>query len=207
MSDLDLVLYLDSKLNTGLWLTSSFRVCYFKPFPTDFYPEILANLPSDKFYTPLPHEDAVRLDGTSTRTVVSLDKIPSLFWQALNIAFCSPALEEVLRKYLAFEGRVKPVARLFRDFTGYKINPHPDSSKKAATIQFYLPSDDSQTELGTSIYYKNSDGSFTETVKLPFLPNSAYAFKVTEKSWHGTNLPSFSKPRDSLILTYYKDNK
>jgi hypothetical protein len=85
---------------------------------------------------------------------------------------------------------VRAVARLLRDFAGYRISPHPDSSKKACTVQFYLPSDDSQSDLGTSFYSRNADGSFVEEHKLPFLPNTGYGFKVSDNSWHGCRLPS-----------------
>jgi hypothetical protein len=126
------------------------------------------------------------------------------FWKDLHVVLCSTGVQELFREYMGFEGSVHAVARLFRDFSGYKINPHPDSSKKACTVQFYLPSDNSQVELGTSFYDQNG-GTFDEIIKIPFLPNTGYAFKVTENSYHGANLPKFTKPRDTLILTYYKD--
>ncbi len=174
-------------------------VCYFKVFPDDYYPFILDNLPSSKLYKELLHEDTM----PGTRMVLPLEEAPP-FWRELSKVLCGAEIENTFRSEVGFTGPVRAVARLFRDFKGYKILPHTDSSKKACTAQLYLPSDDTQEDLGTSFYSKNEDGSFKEERKLPFLPNTGYCFKVTNSSWHGTNFQIMTKPRDSLIITYYR---
>ena len=93
---------------------------------------------------------------------------------------------------------------LLRDLTGYRITPHPDTPIKACTIQIYLPFDESQCELGTSFYRKLEDGSLELARTLEYRPNTAYCFTVTNDSWHGTVFEDFTKPRNSLTLTYYK---
>jgi hypothetical protein len=197
--------HLDDQLSGERWFTRPFRVCYFKPFPDEMYSQVLENLPDNDCYQELPHEDAMRSDGTSTRTVLLLDERAPPFWRELSSVLCGPDVEEVFWRNLGFDVPVRAVCRLFRDFAGYRIAPHPDSSKKACTVQFYLPSSDSQYELGTSFYSRNADGSFVEVNRLPFLQNTGYCFKVKDNSWHGTDLKPFERPRDSLILTYYKD--
>jgi hypothetical protein len=199
-----LIDHLNKKLNDGLGFSHPFKVYYFQPFPAEFYDHVLENLPEKGCYKYLHHEDATRCDGTSTRTVMVLDGHAPPFWRDLSLILCSSEVERVFRRYLGFVGPVRASARLLRDFAGYKISPHPDSSKKACTVQFYLPANDSQSDLGTSFFSRNADGSFVEEHKLPFLPNTGYCFKVAENSWHGTNFQGLKEPRNSLLITYYK---
>jgi len=196
--------HLDKSLKQDRGFSSPFKVCYFTPFDDEFYQSVLANLPGDECYQDLPHEDAMRPDGTSTRTALLLDKFAPPFWRELSSVLCGAEVEGIFRQALGFAGPVRAVARLLRDFAGYRISPHPDSSKKACTVQFYLPADDTQADLGTSFYSRNADGSFIEARKLPFMPNTGYCFKVADNSWHGCNFAVLDRPRDSLILTYYR---
>lgn len=66
------------------------------------------------------------------------------------------------------------------------------------------PADDSQRELGTLFYWRLADGFFETTRTLEFRPNASYCFTVTENSWHGTAFGAFAKPKNSLMLTYYR---
>jgi hypothetical protein len=168
------------------------------------YSAILEKLPPTDCYKDLPHQDAMRADGTSTRTVLLLDTHAPPFWRDLASVLCGAEIEEIFRRSLGFDQAVRAVARLLRDFAGYRIAPHPDSSKKACTVQFYLPANGAQLDLGTSFYSRNADGTFTEVHKLSFLPNTGYGFKVSENSWHGSNFQVMKEPRDSLIITYYR---
>lgn len=200
-----LVAHLDAHLGTDRGFFTPFRVHYFDAFPAEFYRFALSAMPPRDQYRDLPHEDAMRPDGTSTRKVLALDKSAPAFWCDLGAILCSTEVEEIFRRHVGFAGPVRPIARLLRDFAGYRIAPHPDSKKKACTVQIYLPADESQVALGTSFYSRrDDDGSFVEARKLPFLPNTGYCFKVTDASWHGADFPPFTKPRDSLIITYYK---
>ncbi|GEM_PF-2447649 len=39
---------------------------------------------------------------------------------------------------------------------------------------------------------------------MPFLPAAGHAFAVNARSWHGVDAaPAHTKPRNSLLLTYY----
>lgn len=181
-----------------------FKICYFSPFTPKLYPFILKNLPDDDCYVDLYHQDAVRADGTNSRAALLLDQNAPPFWHQLSDLLCSKKVEDIFREQLGFEGPAHAVVRLLRDFNGYKISPHQDSSKKLCTVQFYLAENDEQIDLGTSFYSQNVNGTFLEHHKLKFMPNTGYCFKVSDVSWHGCNFKVLEKPRNTLILTYYK---
>ena len=83
-------------------------------------------------------------------------------------------------------------------------------------MMIYLPRDESQRDLGTSLYkvrpslkaLQSKDGWFTEVKRFPFLPNSGFAFAVSnswkKKSWHGRErLREDAGVRNSLVTTFY----
>lgn len=177
-----------------------FEVRYFTPFPEELYEDVIDNLPKDEFYKDLPHQDA----PLGSRKVFIIDQNASVFWRELSATLRNESVEALFKEHLGFIGAATAVVRLFRDFSGYKIAPHPDSSKKLCTVQFYLPKNDRQAELGTSFYSRTSDGAFFEEYKLQFLPNTGYCFKVSDTSWHGCDFKILEEPRNTLILTYYK---
>lgn len=105
-----------------------------------------------------------------------------------------------------------PRPGLFRDTAGYRITPHPDTPLKIVTMQFYLPRDDSQRTLGTTLYRPNTtwgrvlnplSGKYVPVTKIPFMPNSGYAFAVTRDSWHGRAKIVGEHGERHTILTFY----
>jgi hypothetical protein len=107
---------------------------------------------------------------------------------------------------------------LFHETQGYSIKPHPDTRKKVVTMQVALPGDDSQRDLGTEFYRRSLHPSdwlreprgFQVAKRMPFLPNTAYAFSVLNtfslKSWHGkTAIPGALGERNSLLNIWYQD--
>ena len=108
-----------------------------------------------------------------------------------------------------------PRPALYRDEAGYKITPHPDSPLKIVTVQFYLPTDNSQRNLGTSLYRSRTGmeriaaplaGKFKTVRQFDFIPNSGYAFGVTQDSIHGRPPISGKKGlRHSILLFYLRD--
>ena len=105
-----------------------------------------------------------------------------------------------------------PRPGLYRDEAGYQITPHPDTPLKIVTMQFYLPRDASQESLGTSLYVPKSkvkramtpwSGKYVPVKKFPFLPNTGYAFAVTQNSWHGRERIDGSCGDRYSILTFY----
>jgi hypothetical protein len=154
------------------------------------------------------------------------------FWTGVQQALCDDALRrklfEILQRDLAYRfgfsdpsqareipARAEP--RLCRDLDTYEIAPHPDGRQKIVTMQIYLPRDRSQIELGTALYRRRFPtlrgltswhGRFRKVKQFPFLPNSAYAFVVSnglwKKSWHGREaIPAGSGVRNSLFNTFY----
>jgi hypothetical protein len=104
-----------------------------------------------------------------------------------------------------------------RDIADYKLKPHPDGQPRVVTGQFYLPRNGSQHALGTSIYEKArfidrlSGKRFREVKRLPFVPNSGYAFAVNDcrqrQSYHGRELiQAGSGVRDSILMSWLSEN-
>lgn len=98
-----------------------------------------------------------------------------------------------------------PVTRFRQDFlavrdaSGFALGPHTDTIKKLATMIFYLPQEyDTRTvTLGTSVYVPRdpaftSDGGkhfplpdFVRVKRVPYQPNTLFAFARTDNSFHG----------------------
>jgi hypothetical protein len=197
--------------------TEPFDHLYFEGiFPEEFYAELLAAIPGPEYFEPLYHRDALRADGSTTRSTFTLEPgslaqlPPRARWplEACRGVFGSDALREallaryegVLRERFrgglpAVEGRVK----LQRDEPGYRISIHPDTSDKVVLLQLYLAPDDAHTEMGTAIYRREGEG-FAKVDTLAFRRNSGYSFARTEASWHGVD--PIGALRHSLTLNY-----
>ncbi len=118
----------------------------------------------------------------------------------------APGLE---RRFGAGYGRVGmycfPV--LTRDLPGYRIGVHADTPWKGMTIQIYLPRDNSIEHMGTVFHKGGSAGSiYPVCTRMPFSPNSGYAFAVAEDTFHSVDtLGEEVQTRDSILLTYFVD--
>jgi len=166
-----------------------------------------------------------------------LDEKSSALWSSIADVLHAKELQELIFKKFApeIEQRVQseskqlqlrrnedgeligfPRPALYHDAAGYKITPHPDTPLKIVTMQFYLPADDSQKELGTSLFRMKSklertmspwSGKFTAVKKFPFLPNTGYAFAVSQNSWHGREtVLGKHGDRFSIITFYLRDD-
>ena len=108
-----------------------------------------------------------------------------------------------------------PKPALVKDLGGYEIAPHRDTRSKIVTMQFYLPDDLSRVDLGTAVYRVrwfrlqnliSPRKRFEKVKQFSFQPNSAYAFAVGGRSWHGREtVPMASGERNSLMLIYYAE--
>jgi hypothetical protein len=116
------------------------------------------------------------------------------------------------------EGYALP--ELFREFSCYRIKPHPDTRRKVVTMQISLPRDNSQPEMGTEFYRRSLNPMHLmreprgfEVVKCtPYVRNSAYAFtvlnKITWKSWHGrSTLPANNVIRNTILNIWYQSQE
>jgi hypothetical protein len=197
-------------------------------FPDDIYAAMLREMPSAADYRALPGRDNVNIldDGTSTR--VKIDLFPEYIrnfperkrevWEVVGRALCSNAVRDAFVRRLApaLERRFGPDYRdtgmfpipiLTRDIPKYRITPHTDTKWKGITVQFYLPPDDSTSHIGTIFHERLPDGSMPKVVKMPFLPNSGYAFAVGSDTWHSADpVGSEVKTRDSILHTYFVDS-
>jgi hypothetical protein len=189
------------------------------PLPPSLYGTVLAALPDDGFYRPLHHHDARLPDGRSARlqfplVPANVDRLPAsprALWRAVAKGLMDRRVVDAFRSVFAqpleaVSGRpaglirLRPYATLFRDLGGYKISVHPDSPRKAITMQLYLPQDETQLHLGT-LFHRAEDGNFPVEHAMRFAPNSGYAFAVTPDSFHSVSpMRPDDRPRNSLMV-------
>jgi hypothetical protein len=207
--------------------------------PDAIYKRLHECFPKESSFEPFAYEKHQSKDGasnrfrfqTSNKKIDELSAESRTFWYSLRSALGSSELQQaVYRKLapgLAFRygidenavGKLKGHAlpEVFRETDGYCIPPHPDTRKKVVTMQLALPTDDSQKSFGTEFYRRSlnpmswlREPRGFETVKrMPFLPNTCYAFavlnKITLKSWHGrTAIDGFLGIRHSLLNIWYE---
>jgi hypothetical protein len=210
-------------------------------FPDELYREILAALPDARLYEEFGYEKHAT-DGASNRGrfVLSSQNLDHLLgrqrslWLGVRDALGAPELKDAvfgrLSQGLAYRFGIPaeaaaavpayPRPELFRETTGYKIKPHPDTRRKLVTMQIALPPDDRQREIGTQFYRRSYNPlamfreprGFDECKRAPFLPNVAYAFVVINslwlKSWHGrTTLPGDVGVRNTILNIWYAQAK
>jgi hypothetical protein len=196
-------------------------------FPDDIYRRMLAAMPLASDYRPMSGRSRGLdlADGTHTR--VKIDLFPEYIralppekrtvWDLVGRALCSQAVKAALVQQLAPSLRRRfgdkfarigmyPVPVLTRDIPGYKIPPHTDTRWKGITVQLYLPHDDAAAHIGTIFHERLPDGGLRKHVQMKFLPNSGYAFAVSDDSWHSADTvgPEVTT-RDSILLTYFVD--
>lgn len=105
---------------------------------------------------------------------------------------------------------------LIKDYEGYQIPPHTDSTKKVISALFYLPEDSSIEHEGTAIYVPKEKGftcnvgvhhnfdDFEKVWTAPFKPNSCLIFARTENSFHGVEITDSSIERNVLLYNINK---
>ncbi len=217
--------YIASKIKDTPLVEQPFDHTVFQDiFPSDYYAEIVGNLPENKGYRNYRHSDAMLPDGTSARLKLDLTadglwhlpKVTRSFLRDFGKRVTSPEVVDAFRKKFqtvleAKTGkpldqiRIHPYPILFRDISGYKISVHPDSHRKAISVQFYLPSDDEQCHLGT-LFHETKERGHDLVKKMEFLPNTGYAFGVTPTSYHSLHpMNEKDKPRNSLMIIFYYD--
>ncbi len=197
-------------------------------FPFDTYSAMMRSMPRGADYQALPGRNGVNLkpDGSSTR--VKIDLFPELvrrlpagqreIWFVVGKALCSVEVRDAFMRKLApglarrFGARhanvgMYPIPVLTRDVSGYEIPPHTDTHWKGITVQLYLPNDDANAGIGTIFHGVEAEGKLTRARTMPFVPNSGYAFAVTDVSWHSANkVGDEVSSRDSILLTYFVDD-
>ena len=188
--------------------------------PAHVYRELLDRLPGDEALDPIIHPDAITADGRRTRYLLDLtyDSLARIapedqdFWEAMIAVFTAPEITQAIVAKFEPELRARfgnalpdlvAVPILYRDYPGYRIGIHPDTARKIATLQFYLPEDESQMHLGTSFHRRTASG-FDRLKTNEFKPNSAYSFVRTEESWHSVDeMGPNENVRNTIALTFY----
>jgi hypothetical protein len=207
--------------------TPFYHLEFDRVFPDDIYAAMLREMPGSADYRALPGRDNVNIleDGTATR--VKIDLFPEYvrnmpaskreLWTVVGKALCSREVRDAFVRRLApaLERRFGPNYRdigmfpipiLTRDVPKYRITPHTDTKWKGITVQFYLPPDDSTKHIGTIFHERRPDGSMPKAVKMPFSPNTGYAFAVGSDTWHSADpVGPEVKTRDSILHTYFVD--
>lgn len=153
----------------------------------DLLPESIANLPSGK-------RPVWEIVGQALRS----EPVRDAFMRKL-----APGLH---RRFGQANVGMYPLPILARDVPGYRIGVHPDTRWKGMTVQIYLPRDDSIEHVGTVFHRRGVDGSYAAALRMPFRPNTGYAFAVGDDTYHSVDTvgPEVST-RDSILLTYYVD--
>ena len=204
-----------------------YHLQFTKVFPDDIYADMIREMPVAGDYRALPGRDNVNIldDGSATR--IKIDLFPEYIrnlpqqkrdlWDVVGRALCSEEVKAAFIRRLApglkrrfgdeyADIGMFPIPILTRDVPKYKITPHTDTKWKGITVQFYLPPDASTEHIGTIFHDKLPDGSMPKTIKMPFLPNSGYAFAVGDNTWHSADpVGPEVKTRDSILHTYFVD--
>ncbi|MGC1178830.1 MAG: hypothetical protein WA884_07370 [Methyloceanibacter sp.] len=188
-------------------------------WPADVYDEMLRLLPPHDVYRPMNIKEWVNAKGVSTRDRCFLPEIldrmdegRASFWRQIWFALTAESLKRLIfgkfKQDIALRLKMPPddvenvpafvSFSLTRDIEDYRISPHPDGWPSVVTAQFYLPVDMSQQDLGTSFYnevpllQRPFLGRYKEIKRMPFVPNSGYAFVVNDlpghRSLHGREL-------------------
>ena len=101
-----------------------------------------------------------------------------------------------------------PIPILTRDISGYGIQVHTDTHRKAITVQIYLPRNDRTAHVGTVFHERIADGSLQRAKQLRFSPNTGYAFAPWNDTFHSVDpVGPEVATRDSILLTYFHDAK
>ena len=196
-------------------------------FPEDIYASMVKAMPVYEDYRPMHgRSKAQNTQGNSTR--VKIDLFPEYIrhlpkgkrevWDIVGRALTSKTVQNAFIRALAPELEKRfganyartgffPIPILTRDIPGYKIKPHTDTHWKGITVQLYLPEDASTSYVGTIFHERLADGSMPKKTQMQFIPNSGYAFSVSDYSWHSADPvgPEVTS-RDSILLTYFVDS-
>lgn len=197
-------------------------------FPADVYSAILDTMPGQANYGEMSgrarHTRAI--DGGSARTridlfpegMIRLPEDKKRVWHAIGQVLRSSEVGEAYIRRLApglekrfgpgFRNvRMYPVPLLTRDVPGYRIGIHTDTGWKGITTQVYLPRDESIRHVGTIFHERKAGTGELVAERLPFSPNTGYAFAVGPDTYHSVDsVGPEVQTRDSILLNYFVDD-
>tara|TARA_B100000965_G_scaffold403013_1_gene430229 strand:- start:492 stop:1187 length:696 start_codon:yes stop_codon:yes gene_type:complete len=172
--------------------------------PDHIYDDFIHQLPETQHYTPLMHKKTL-VNGQPTRYEIALNRIPQNNGSTKKIVdfFYSSTFKDAVLKKFDVAIQVQPYPHLYRDLSGFQLPPHTDIPEKTITFGFYLPKDDRFEASGLDLF-EQAGSSFSPIKKIKYLPNTAFAFLRSGKSWHGaSHKPECIYERNSLFVTFY----
>ena len=181
-------------------------------FPDAFYDEIQDALPAEIMYSGIEGKYKGRRFNDTTELAL-LDPLRSdEFTNIAKFPFKKHISQRFLKPY-----RQKADLRLVMDEENYSIGPHTDAPYKVLSYLFYLRhrQDFDLRDLGTSIYLPRDPAfrckggphhnreDFIEIARMPYIPNSLFAFFKTDFSFHGVEPITIPCRRDVLLWNLY----
>ena len=185
-------IYVDNLKNAEI-ITNPFEYTTFQLFDKEFndklignYYKILSFFNHVKFVTPARKVLDIKGD-----TINGIDFDNYSFIKSIQplYGFLKYYSENIInliyeKYYDKTQNQIKFTIQLTYDTKNYKIEPHTDSNKRAATQIVYLVCDnDKDKNLGLVLYKKNLN-SFESVKKVDYYPGSTINFKVTPDSYH-----------------------
>lgn len=191
-------------------------------FSNFFSPSLLKEIKTffnKNYFIPLPHPDALKKDGTSSREYVVLNK---------QHLFAGSKLEKFIKNKLTAPKNLElinslcspatPLAHdnydlqtiLYKDQNDYYIKPHRDSTDKIVTMMVYFDFERNlPTNIGTEFYKGYKGGKFEILRKNDFIHNTGFGFARSGKSWHGVSQVSIPEgtTRKSIAFTFFKKSE
>ena len=195
-------------------------------FEPDTYEQILANLPDNRFYSPLGgtgDEPRLILDLRNEDSINELPKQQRSFWARMLESYLNEDFAHKLVDVLAPYNRPchpyeKPAlrftAKLSRDTGNFKLGIHTDGPYRLISSLFYLAIPGNPEDIGTGLFVPREKGfrcsggphyvsdAFDFIGSAPFVPNSFFAFPISDTSFHGVDIGKrLSVSRNCLLFT------
>ncbi|CAL6370316.1 unnamed protein product [Bathycoccus prasinos] len=206
-------------------------------FPTKLYREMTEYFPPKEALAPAKltsHKLRYKIDRVGSlldlpeamrKTFKNFTKTVEVWSKAEDILLSERLRETVFRKLEVDEVEKKTRSKDFRiqvDVGGFTLGPHPDSPKKIVTLMLYFPKEEEEESnkklFGTCLYTKEQYETFADNdegkevlpsceKKFLFEPNTGYAFKVGEESYHGVDDIPPRCERRTLLINWYSTSK
>jgi hypothetical protein len=196
-------------------------------FPADVYAAMLDSMPATGDYGAMSGRASLARtpQGGNARTkidlfpecMIHLPEEKTSIWARIGQVMRSHEVQQAFVRRLApgLERRFGPrygavklysIPTLMRDVPGYRIGIHSDTRWKGMTVQIYLPRDASIAHVGTAFHRRSPDASYKEAMRMPFSPNTGYAFAVGSDTYHSVDtLGPEVRTRDSILVNYFVD--
>ena len=195
-------------------------------FPEDIYAAMVQAMPVYEDYRPMHgRSKASNTQGNSTR--VKIDLFPEYIrhlsagkrevWEVLGRALTSKTVQTAFVRRLAPElerrfgpGYLRtgffPIPILTRDIPATKSSPTPTRTGRASPCSSTCRRTRPPATSAPSFTTGYPTARCPRQPRCQFIPNSGYAFSVSDTSWHSAEpVGQEVTTRDSILLTYFVD--